>query len=88
MITLIGRHKLPSVYPFRFFATAGGLISYGPNFDDELRSTAGYVDRILRGEKPGDLPVQAPTKYQTGDQSQDREGIWYLGAAAIARTRR
>jgi putative ABC transport system substrate-binding protein len=40
------------------------LISYGPNFDDELRSTAGYVDRILRGEKPGDLPVQAPTKYQ------------------------
>jgi putative ABC transport system substrate-binding protein len=64
MIMLIGRHKLPSVYPFRFFATAGGLISYGPNFDDELRSTAGYVDRILRGEKPGDLPVQAPTKYQ------------------------
>ena len=64
MITFAARHKLPSVYPFRFFATAGGLISYGPNFDDELRSTAGYVDRILRGEKPGDLPVQAPTKYQ------------------------
>jgi len=64
MITLAGKHKLPSVYPFRFFATAGGLIAYGPNFDDQLRNTAGYVDRILRGEKPGNLPVQAPTKYQ------------------------
>jgi putative tryptophan/tyrosine transport system substrate-binding protein len=64
IITLAGRHKLPSVYPFRFFATAGGLISYGPNFDDQLRNTAGYVDRILKGEKPGDMPVQAPTKYE------------------------
>jgi len=64
IITLTGRHKLPSVYPYRFFATAGGLISYGPNFDDQLRNTAGYIDRILRGEKPGNLPVQAPTKYE------------------------
>jgi putative ABC transport system substrate-binding protein len=64
MITLAVRHKLPSVYPFRFFATAGGLIAYAPNFDDQLRNTAGYVDRILRGKKPGNLPVQAPTKYE------------------------
>jgi putative ABC transport system substrate-binding protein len=64
IITLSGRHKLPSAYPFRFFATAGGLFSYGPNFDDQVRSAAGYVDRILKGEKPGDLPVQTPTKYE------------------------
>jgi putative ABC transport system substrate-binding protein len=64
IITLAGRYKLPSVYPFHFFATAGGLISYGPNFDDQVRNTAGYVDRILKGEKPGDLPVQTPTKYE------------------------
>ena len=64
IITLAGRHKLPSVYPFRFFAKAGGLISYGPNFDDQVRNTASYVDRILKGEKPGDLPVQTPTKYE------------------------
>jgi putative ABC transport system substrate-binding protein len=64
IIALAGKHKLPSVYPFRFFATAGGLISYGPNFDDEVRNAAGYVDRILKGEKPSDLPVQAPNKYE------------------------
>jgi putative tryptophan/tyrosine transport system substrate-binding protein len=64
MIAFAGKHKLPSVYPFRFFATAGGLISYGPNFDDEVRKAAAYVDRILKGEKPADLPVQAPTKYE------------------------
>lgn len=64
IIGLAERHKLPTIYFERFFATAGGLISYGPSFDDELRNTAHYVDRILKGEKPGDLPVQAPTKYQ------------------------
>jgi putative tryptophan/tyrosine transport system substrate-binding protein len=64
IITLAAKHKLPSVYPFRFFATAGGLISYGPNFDDQVRNAAGYVDRILKGEKPGDLPVQTPNKYE------------------------
>ena len=59
-----GPHKLPAVYPFRYFVTAGGLISYGPDLVDQFRHAAGYVDRILKGEKPADLPVQAPTKYE------------------------
>jgi putative tryptophan/tyrosine transport system substrate-binding protein len=55
---------VPAVYFERFFVTAGGLISYGPDFLDQYRRAAGYVDRILKGEKPADLPVQAPTKYE------------------------
>jgi putative tryptophan/tyrosine transport system substrate-binding protein len=62
--TLAARHRLPAVYPFRYFVSSGGLISYGPNQDDEYRRAVGYVDRILKGEKPADLPVQAPTKYE------------------------
>jgi putative tryptophan/tyrosine transport system substrate-binding protein len=61
---LAARHKLPAVYAFRFYVTAGGLISYGPDTIDQYRRAAGYVDRILKGEKPADLPVQAPTKYE------------------------
>jgi putative tryptophan/tyrosine transport system substrate-binding protein len=64
IIALAARNKLPAVYPFRFFVTAGGLISYGPDFVDQYQRAAGYVDRILKGEKPADLPVQAPTKYE------------------------
>jgi ABC-type uncharacterized transport system substrate-binding protein len=64
IITLAARHKLPAVYFDRFFVTAGGLISYGPDLVDEFRRAASYVDRILKGEKPADLPVQAPTKYE------------------------
>jgi len=64
IVTLAGRHKLPAVYYERFFAVAGGLISYGPDYIHQFRRAAGYVDRILRGEKPADLPVQAPTKYE------------------------
>jgi len=63
IVTLAARHKLPAVYYERMFAAAGGLISYGPDQIDQYRQAAGYVDRILRGEKPADLPVQAPTKY-------------------------
>jgi putative ABC transport system substrate-binding protein len=65
IITLAARHRLPTVYPYRFFVTGGGLISYGPDTIDQYRRAAGYVDRILKGEKPADLPVQAPTKYET-----------------------
>ena len=65
IITLAARHKLPAVYFERYFVAAGGLISYGPDFVDQFRRAAGYVDRILKGEKPADLPVQAPTRYVT-----------------------
>jgi putative ABC transport system substrate-binding protein len=64
IITLAARHKLPAVYTNRFFVRSGGLISYGPDSVDPHRRAAGYVDRILKGEKPADLPVQAPTKYE------------------------
>src|SRR5215467_11891970 len=64
IVTLAARHKLPAVYYDRHFVTAGGLISYGPNSIDPHRRAAGYVDRILKGEKPANLPVQAPTKYE------------------------
>jgi len=63
IISLAARHRLPAVYPLRFFATSGGLISYGPDLVDLFRRAASYVDRILKGEKPADLPVQAPTKF-------------------------
>jgi putative ABC transport system substrate-binding protein len=63
-IALAERLKLPAVYPFRYYALDGGLISYGPDTRDPVRRAASYVDRILKGEKPADLPVQAPTKYQ------------------------
>jgi putative ABC transport system substrate-binding protein len=64
IIRLAAQHKLPAVYNERSFTTAGGLISYGPDFVDQYRRAAVYVDRILKGEKPADLPVQAPTKYE------------------------
>jgi putative ABC transport system substrate-binding protein len=64
IITLAARHRLPAVYPDRVFVADGGLISYGPDRIDQFRHAAGYVDRILKGEKPADLPVQAPTKYE------------------------
>jgi putative tryptophan/tyrosine transport system substrate-binding protein len=64
IVTLAARHKLPTVYSSRYFVTGGGLISYGPDSIDPHRRAAGYVDRILKGEKPADLPVQAPTKYE------------------------
>jgi ABC-type uncharacterized transport system substrate-binding protein len=64
IIALAARHRLPAVYPFRFYAIGGGLISYGPDPIDPHRRAAQYVDRILKGEKPADLPVQAPTKYE------------------------
>ena len=65
IIALAARHKLPAVYYRRYYAASGGLISYGYDLFDQYRRAAGYVDRILKGEKPADLPVQAPTKYET-----------------------
>ena len=64
IITLAAQHKLPAVYYEHFFVAAGGLISYGADYVDQFRRAAGYVDRILKGEKPADMPVQAPTKYE------------------------
>jgi putative ABC transport system substrate-binding protein len=64
IITLAARYLLPAIYPYRYFVASGGLISYGPDVIDQFRRAASYVDRILKGEKPADLPVQLPTKYQ------------------------
>jgi ABC-type uncharacterized transport system substrate-binding protein len=64
LIGLVARHKLPAAYPYRYYVKDGGLISYGPDTHDMFRRAAQYVDRILKGEKPADLPVQAPTKYE------------------------
>jgi putative tryptophan/tyrosine transport system substrate-binding protein len=61
---LAARHRLPAIYPFRYFAKEGGLVSYGVDRDDSYRRVAAYVDRILRGAKPADLPVEAPTKFE------------------------
>jgi putative tryptophan/tyrosine transport system substrate-binding protein len=63
IIASAARHRLPAVYPYRHFVTAGGLISYGTDLLGQYRRAAGYVDRILKGEKPADLPVQSPIKY-------------------------
>jgi putative tryptophan/tyrosine transport system substrate-binding protein len=63
-ITAAAKNRLPAIYPYRYFVADGGLISYGPDTIDQYRRAAGYIDRILKGEKPADLPVQAPTKYQ------------------------
>jgi putative tryptophan/tyrosine transport system substrate-binding protein len=65
IIELAARHRLPAVYPYRFYVPKGGLISYGPDLIDLFRHAAGYIDRVLKGEKPADLPVQAPTRYET-----------------------
>src|SRR4029077_8772901 len=64
IIALAARHRLPAVYPYRFFASSGGLMSYGTDLADVHRRAASYVDRILKGAVPGDLPVQAPAKFE------------------------
>ncbi|MGE5780288.1 MAG: ABC transporter substrate binding protein, partial [Hyphomicrobiales bacterium] len=63
-ITAVAKNRLPAIYPYRYYAADGGLISYGPDTIEVYRRVAGYVDRILKGDKPAELPVQAPTKYE------------------------
>jgi putative ABC transport system substrate-binding protein len=75
IVTLAARHKLPAVYPFRYFVSGGGLISYGPDNIEQYRQAASYVDRILRGEKPADLPVQSPTKYELAINLKTAKGL-------------
>ncbi len=75
IITLAARHRLSAVYPFRMFVTSGGLISYGPDPVDQFRRAAGYVDRILRGEKPAELPVQQPTKVELAINAQTARAL-------------
>ena len=84
---LAARYKLPAVYPFRFFVTAGGSISYGPDPADPYRHAAAYVDRILKGEKPADLPVQAPTKYELAINLKTAKGARPGSATVAARPR-
>ena len=88
IITLAARHKLPAVYPYRFFVAAGGLISYGPDLIDQYRRAASYVDRILKGEKPADLPVQAPTKFELVINLKTAKALGLDRAADPARSRR
>ena len=85
---LAARQRLPAIYPYRYFATDGGLISYGPDQIDQWRGAASYVDRILRGEKPADLPVQAPTKYELVINLKTAKTLGLEVAADTARPRR
>ena len=88
IVTLTARHSLPAIYPYRSHVTGGGLISYGPDLLDQFRRAAGYVDRILQGEKPADLPVQAPTKYELVINLKTAKALGLDRAADAARPRR
>jgi len=86
IIKLAAQHRIPAVYPYRFYATDGGLVSYGPNTIDPYRQAASYVDRILKGTKPADLPVQAPTKYELVINSKTAKSLdLALPQAMVAR---
>jgi putative ABC transport system substrate-binding protein len=75
IIKLAAQCRLPAIYPLRVFATDGGLIAYGPDTVDQFRRADSYVDRILKGEKPGDLPVQAPTKFELVINLETAKGL-------------
>jgi putative ABC transport system substrate-binding protein len=83
IITLAARHKLPAVYQEHGYVAAGGLVSYGPNFIDQYRRAASYVDRILKGEKPTDMPVQAPTKYELAINLKTAKGLDLIVPASV-----
>ena len=76
ILELIARHRMPSIHGFRNYVTEGGLISYGVDAPEIFRRSASYVDRILRGANPGDLPIQLPTRIRVGHQPQNRQGAW------------
>jgi putative ABC transport system substrate-binding protein len=86
IIRLAAQHRLPAIYPLRIFAIDGGLISYGPNTVDQFRRAASFVDRILKGEKPAGLPVQAPTKYELFVNLKTAKALGFtIPAALLAR---
>jgi putative ABC transport system substrate-binding protein len=86
IVSLAARYRLPAVYSYRYFVSSGGLISYGPDPIDQYRRAAGYVDRILRGEKPSDLPVQTPTKYELAINLKSAKALGLdVPAALLAR---
>jgi putative ABC transport system substrate-binding protein len=85
IITLATKYKLPAIYPNRFFVTGGGLMSYGPDFVDQFRRAAGYVGRILNGEKPADLPVQPPTKFTLTVNLKTAKTLWFSPPALFTR---
>jgi putative ABC transport system substrate-binding protein len=86
IIALAARHKLPTVYYSRSYAVAGGLASYGADYLDQYRRAARYIDRILNGEKPADLPVQSADKVRARDQPKDRQGTRACCAGVVARS--
>jgi len=83
IISLAARHRLPTIYPFRSYVVDGGLMGYGPDPIDQHRQAAGYVDRILKGEKPADLPVQAPTKYELSINLKTAKALGIAVPAAL-----
>ena len=85
---LAAKYRLPTVYPLRTFATSGGLVSYGPDIVAQFQEFAGYVDRILKGEKPAELPVQTPTKYDLTINLKAAKAIGLTMPATISLTRR
>jgi ABC transporter substrate binding protein len=88
IVALAARHRLPAVYSVRAFVADGGLISYGPDEIDQYRQAAGYIDRILKGEKPANLPVQAPNQTQSCHKFKDRQGARPRSPGDCARPRR
>jgi ABC-type uncharacterized transport system substrate-binding protein len=88
IITLAAKHRLLAMYPYRFFAVEGGLMSYGTDMANQFRQAAFYIDRILKGEKPSALPVSAADQVRTSYQSRDRKNSWADIAHWFARPRR